>query len=151
MREENKNEGRTYLVYDKETDELVAYFTLKAGLVLKTAEISEGYVEPISSNKTFDAISGIELAYFGINAKYKEKHSAKQHYGLVVFADFIYLLAKEAAKLIGAPIIYGFSVDDGTLLEHYKTNYGFNKVKEIPHLYRWGLTCFRFRRGSSPF
>ena len=127
IKEENSNFARTYLVYDKFTDELAAFFTLKAGMVLRTDEIDPDYVIPRDLGDSFESCPGIELAYLGVNASYKKNHPDIQ-YGVMIFTEFIYVIAKQVASLIGAHIIYGFSVDNNRLLSHYIEKYGFSRL-----------------------
>lgn len=64
--DENENYARTYLVKDKDTDEIVCYFSLRTGLI--TMQISN------SSMGQFDAIPAIELSNFAINENYRKEH-----------------------------------------------------------------------------
>ena len=69
------NENRTYIVRDNKTDELVGYFSLKAGLfsiMEKTSLTLDG------KTVEFETLPGIELAEFAINHKYISAHPRKK-------------------------------------------------------------------------
>ena len=61
--DERNDLARTYLVKDKRTKELAAYFSLRSGLF--TIEISEDY---------FYTIPSIELSNFAVNDNYRINH-----------------------------------------------------------------------------
>lgn len=130
VRDENENRARTYLIYDIETKELAGYFTLKAGLILHNDEVDKEYVKPRDLGDSFESLSAIELAYFAVNSTYVENHPISSHYGTLFFSEFIYVLAKMASEIIGASILYGFSVNEDKLLKHYLTEYGFDRLSE---------------------
>ena len=130
IRDENENRARTYLIYDIETQELAGYFTLKAGLILRNDEIDKEYVKPKDLGESFEALSAIELAYFAVNSAYVKAHPITGHYGTLFLSEFIYVLAKKAAGIIGASVLYGFSVDEDILLNHYLTEYRFDRLSK---------------------
>lgn len=81
--EENNSLARTYLVLDKETKELVAYFTLKAGLMSQN-DFS------IEKPSCFDSIPGVEISNFAVNYNYKLAHNEYEGLGKIVFLLFYY-------------------------------------------------------------
>ena len=62
LQDELSNIARTYIIRNKDTMQIVAYFSLRTGLIT----ISRGFM------KGFDATTGIELANFAVNDNYKE-------------------------------------------------------------------------------
>ena len=60
--DEESGAARTYLVKDKITHEIVAYYSLKSGLF--TVDAGEGY---------FYSISAVELSNFAVNSSYRKK------------------------------------------------------------------------------
>lgn len=117
--EEDAGIMRTYIIRDKVTDELVGYFSLKAGLVsFNEQETDEGSV--------FDTLPGAELANFAVNYSYVEKYSAKG-IGLIVFKDFIREIIIKASYDIGIKIIYIFALPYKKLINTY-TDYGFRRL-----------------------
>ncbi|WP_197025179.1 hypothetical protein [Butyrivibrio proteoclasticus] len=124
--DEEHNAQRIYLVRDIVTNELVAYFGLKAGLVTKNEHI---IIDGGKEKTVFDAMSGIELAEFAINDSYIEKYPYHKGCGLIIFNDFIIPIVKGIQDVIGCEILYGFSVDkDGKLLNRYLTKYHFQRL-----------------------
>ncbi len=124
--DENTGAQRIYLVRDLKTDELVAYFGLKTGL------ISTNEREVVIDGKrhvVFDTVSGIELAEFAINQNYVESHPDYKGCGLIIFNDFIVPICEKVQELAGCEILYGFSVDtEGKLLSRYLSEYGFERL-----------------------
>lgn len=103
---------RTYLVKDKDTKELVGYFSLKAGMVT--------YNESLFGN-TFDSMPGIELANFAVNEVYKKKHidEIQESIGVSIFINFILPIIKEVSNQVGVKIIYVFSLPSENLIKFY--------------------------------
>ena len=76
--DEKDGSARTYLVKDRFTHEIVAYFSLKTGLFTIDA-----------GNDFFYSISGIELANFAVNSSYRKNHPDAKNLGSTVFAEFV--------------------------------------------------------------
>ena len=112
--EENMHIARTYLVKDKDTHEIVAYFSLKAGMIAANERKSFFRSE-------FDSVPGIELANFAVNGLYKEAHEEYEGIGKIIFLDFILPIVKKAAKYIGIKYIYIFALPYDHLINYYKT------------------------------
>ena len=119
--DESANKMRTYLVRDKYSNEIAAYFSLKAGLM--SIENSDD-----EHDDFLDTLSGIELANFAVNSNYIHKHPHLKGLGFVVFADFILPIVEMTSNLIGARILYLFALPYDTLLTHYKEKYGFMRL-----------------------
>ena len=110
---------RTYVVREQETDEFVAYFSLKAGLV-STEE------HKLSDQETiFDTLPGVELAFFAVNEQYAK---GRRGIGAMVFEDFVEPIVREASKQIGIYLIYIFALPEKALIENYHRNYGFMRL-----------------------
>ena len=107
-KEEKCNFARTYLVRNSATNEIVAYFTLKTGLITrKTRRIC------------FDNITGIELANFAVNDAYRMYNDVIPQIGKYIFITFIYPLTKEITTLIGAQCLYVFALPQKRLISYY--------------------------------
>lgn len=104
---------RTYLVKDKETKELVGYFSLKAGMVT--------YNESILGN-AFDSMPGIEIANFAVNEFYKKNHAEEiqESIGVTIFVNFILPIIEEVSSQIGIKIIYVFALPSENLIKFYQ-------------------------------
>ena len=120
--EEHSGTMRTYLVRDKDTEELAGYFSLKAGL-MTVGETQDG------STVEFDTAPGVELANFAINGIYRQAHESAKGCGTNVFSDLIMKVVHRAASIIGVSVIYLFSLPDDKVIENYR-QYGFERLTE---------------------
>lgn len=111
--------SRTYLIKDIRTGQIVAYFTLRSGLIT----VSRGFL------KGFDAYTGIELANFAVNEAYKKADEKTSHLGSYVFYQFILPLTQSITEYIGAAYLYIFSLPNDKLMAHYETM-GFSHTSE---------------------
>ncbi len=115
--DEKDGSARTYLVKDKFTHELAAYFSLKTGLF--TIDAGNGY---------FYSISAVELSNFAVNFSYRQNHPNAKNLGSVVFADFVLPLVKYIRTFVGIQAIYIYALPHDKLIEHYKVM-GFNRFE----------------------
>ena len=120
---------RTYLVRDIETDELVGYFSLKAGMVSLNEHEDKDEVTGETVN-LFDTVPGIELANFAVNGDYIDRHSSRTGIGLLIFREFIQFIVNEASKIIGAGILYIFALPEEKLIRNYAAKYQFLRLDE---------------------
>jgi len=114
--DEKDGSARTYLVKDKFSHEVVAYFSLKTGLF--TIDAEGGY---------FYSISAIELANFAVNSSYRKNHPDAKNLGSTVFVEFVLPLIRYVKTLVGIQAIYIYALPEDRLIEHYKTM-GFNRL-----------------------
>lgn len=124
---------RTYIVKDKNTGELVGYFSLKAGMVSD----KDGYHKIKINGREeemagFNALPGIELVYFAVNGAYSEAHAEYKGLGMVIFYYFICPIIKQVSELIGVHFIFLYSLNQSSLIEYYKTLkfYRLGSIKE---------------------
>ncbi len=108
---EDANLDRSYLVRVKATDELVAYFSLRAGFVALDSKYGNA--------ESFDSIPGVEISNFAINKQYRLKHPKTKGIGKVIFENIIRPIIKETAELIGVRIIYIFALPEEKLISYY--------------------------------
>ena len=127
LNDEKSGIARTYLVKTIDNKEIVAYFTLRTGLIT----ISRGFL------KGFDATTGIELANFAVNDAFRETNECVPSLGTYVFNQFILPLVKEISNYVGASMLYIFSLPEDKLMSHYETM-GFAKpsVRIEKYIYR---------------
>ena len=118
--DERSHLSRTYLVRAKDTDEIVGYFSLRAGLFT----IDDGTDNPIN----FDAVPAIELANFAVNSAYRVKHPEVLGIGTTIFRSFILPVARTAAELIGVQALYIYALPEDELIGHYST-FGFSRLE----------------------
>lgn len=112
---------RTYVVRDIRSLELVAYFSLKAGLIsLNEVQTKDGAV--------FDTLPGVELANFAVNNTYIHRHPNLKGVGTVIFDKFILPIVTDTAERIGIKLIYIFALPFEQLLRRYQ-QYGFQRLE----------------------
>lgn len=113
LEEEKADEMRTYLVRDKISNEIIGYFSLKAGMV--SINEQRGFVK-----NEFDCVPGIELANFAVNDLYKEAHEI-QGLGTLIFSYFIIPIVQKVAKQIGIKMLYIFALPYPHLIHYYES------------------------------
>lgn len=117
--EENENKNKTYLVRDKISKELVAYFSLKAGLF----SMENGFLW----RKSITAIPGIELSNFAANDNYKDLHNDISGIGSIILSDFIFTIIKEIKEKIAVNSLYIFALPEDSLIRYYE-KIGFTRL-----------------------
>lgn len=108
LNDEEEGSARTYLIKDKEDGSVVAYFSLRTGLMTQRNGLFH-----------FDTITGIELANFAVNDAYRDAHDVMPALGCYVFDSFVYPLVCDISSYVGAAILYIFSLPEKKLMEHY--------------------------------
>jgi hypothetical protein len=116
--DERNDLARTYLVKDKRTKELAAYFSLRSGLF--TIEISEDY---------FYTIPSIELSNFAVNDNYRINHPEILEIGKTVFLHFILPYVDFMKSIVGVKALYIYALPEDRLIEHYK-KFGFQRLSK---------------------
>ena len=123
---------RTYLVRDIDTDELVGYFSLKAGLASineSVTEVADEETGRIYFQREFDTVPGVELANFAVNSKYVEKYPYHKGLGRSIFNNFVIPVIKNVEKSVGVTMVYIYALPYERLIERYKA-YGFRRLPE---------------------
>ena len=126
--DEENHAMRTYLVRDYTTDELVGYFSIKSGMVsLNEREIldEEGNIQI-----TFDTLPGMEIANFAINETYLKSHPEWKGIGIMIFNNFIRVLANQVAAISGTMVLYIFALPFESLIERYRKVYSFLRLEK---------------------
>ena len=119
--EESDRSNRTYLVRDKETNEIAAYFSLHTGsFTLKDTEQSDEDAEKYT-------VPSVELSNFAVNSAYRERHPEIKGIGEQVFRRFIIPTVNYGAELFGIQAIHIYALPQDELLEHYST-FGFSRL-----------------------
>ena len=128
--EEENNYMRTYLVRDNATNELVCFFSLKAGLISLNEMVENEKV-------SFDTLPGIELANFAVNSSYIRQHPESKGVGLLVYYDFILPIIRKVSEEVGVRIVYIFALPLTSLINRYQ-DYGFRRLpsKQEEQLHR---------------
>ena len=120
--EEDASTMRTYLVRSCETDELVGYFSLKAGLISGNEQERDGHIE-------FDTLPGVELANFAVNSAYIDAHPDYKGIGAIIFSEFVIPIIERISKDIGVRVVYIFALPFEKLISRYEA-YGFKRLDE---------------------
>lgn len=110
LAEEKEGTSRTYLIKEKISKQIVAYFTLRTGLITVRASFF-----------SFDNYTGIELSNFAVNDAYRDHNDALPQLGSYIFQAFILPLVREINKYIGATFLYIFALPQNRLMNHYRT------------------------------
>ena len=131
--DEKAREMRTYLVRFDMTDEIVGYFSLKAGLV----SLNEEEVEVIDTEtgekhieREFDTAPGVELANFAVNSAFIQSYPYLKGLGRLIFTDFIMPKVYEVSDLVGTSVLYIFALPYDRLIQRYE-EYGFHRLSKV--------------------
>ena len=127
--DEQEDIMRTYLVRDMQSDELVGYFSIKAGMFsVNEHEIVD---EDTKEKRTvFDTLPGIEIANFAVNAGYQANHPSVKGVGVVIFLDFIRPIASQIGEVLGVRYLYIFALPYDSLIERYQKSYRFVRLSD---------------------
>lgn len=129
--EESANRMRTFIVKDVSTEEIIGYFSLKAGM------LSRDVPENVSIDEEFYTLPGIELANFAVNGAYKKNHPEARGLGTLLFRGYILPIVQSVSKFIGVYALYIFALPNPSLIDHYNKEFGFNRLpaEEELHLH----------------
>ena len=114
---------RSYLVWMKETDELVAFFSLRAGFVARN--------NMYEHEDSFDSLPGIEISNFAINKAFREKYPTTKGIDKVIFESIIKPIIKQASEIVGIRMIYIFALPIEKLIGYYNDKLEFSRLHEI--------------------
>ena len=116
LRDEKGRDARTYLVRDAVTDEIAAYFSLRACLVPVPIDNTDVYTIP-----------AVELSNFARNKDYRATGRSIGKIGAYVFLHFVLPLVRQASSLIGARLICLYALPVTRLIRYYET-LGFRRL-----------------------
>lgn len=134
---------RIYLVKDKNTSDIVAYFGLKAGMIaanmqeaFSVKEQQEIFLE--EGVKVFpEILPGIEISHFAVNDAYRKQISkgnvSVKGLGKYIYPEYIYPLIMDVGKKIGVHMVYLYAAGDEKLIHYYKETFGFQEMDESDH------------------
>lgn len=138
--EDINNEVRIYLVKDTRTDDIVAYFGLKAGMVSnsKTDMLSVEEQQELFHNEGVkwlpEVLPGIEISHFAVNDNYRRKasHTGRSVKGLgaFIYPEFIYPIIEEVSNRIGVNMVYLYAAGDDKLVSYYEKVFDFQSLQE---------------------
>lgn len=117
IKDEKNGYNRTYLIKDKKSNKLVAYFSLRNGLFT------------LGNRRNRITIPSIELSNFAVNSCYREKHPETKYLGQVVFDEFIMPTVRRISDFTAINALYIYALPEDRLINHYKT-LGFNRLEK---------------------
>lgn len=126
--EEYSGGNRTYLVRDKETDEIAAYFSLRTGSFTLKDPAQGG------DDASKYTVPSVELSNFAVNSAYRARHPEIRRLGELVFRRFIIPTVKYGAELFGIQALHIYALPEDELLEHYGT-FGFSRLPQEMEAY----------------
>lgn len=118
--DEENHLNSTYLVKDKNTHEIVGYFSLKTGLFT---------VESANIEEYFDTIPSVELSNFAVNALYRANHPEVKQIGEIIFRSFILPTVKHIQNFVAVKALYIYALPEDKLISHYQT-LGFSRLDD---------------------
>ena len=104
---------RTYILTYKSTNECVAYFSLKSGLISIKNEDS-------TDMDDFDTLPGIEIANFAINDTFREKNKIDFKLAGLILQKYILPIARKVSEQVGVYLLYIFSLPIDKVMDNYK-------------------------------
>ena len=116
LRDEAERDARTYLVRDAVTNEVAAYFSLRACLVPIPIDDTDIYTIP-----------AVELSNFARNKNYRPEGRRIGKIGGYVFLHFVLPLVRHASSLIGARLVCLYALPVARLVRYYET-LGFRRL-----------------------
>ena len=116
LADEADGDARTYLVRDVVTNELAAYFSLRACLVPVPIDGTDIYTIP-----------AIELSNFARNKAYRSTGKRIEKIGGYVFVRFVQPLVRHVSSLIGARLLCLYALPVSRLIRYYET-LGFRRL-----------------------
>ena len=135
--EDADNETKVYVIKTYFTNEIVAYFSLKCGLITLDREsrnfLKEERAKESGIKLVPDTIPCVEIAQYAVNDNYKKAHGKNgqplKGLGEALYPDFIYPIIKKASSIIGFKTIYLYAAGDKHLTDYYERVFGFEKVE----------------------
>lgn len=128
---------RAYVVKSYFSDEIIAYFAIRAGMVSVDSEnrnTKREYAALQEGTKLVpETISGIEISHFAVNDAYREKHSNNgilpKGLGKYIYPEFIYPIIQKISSLLGVRILYLYAAGDEKLKKYYESVFGFSRLE----------------------
>lgn len=124
---------KAYVVKTYFTNEIVAYFALKAGMISVDSNQRDYKREEEAKKEGIklvpDTIPGIEISHFAVNDSYRERHSKRGHLikglGKYIYPEFIYPIISNIKSKLGISILYLYAAGDKVLRKYYRDVFGF--------------------------
>ncbi len=113
--------NKTFLVREKGSKNLVAFFCLKAATL------------PYNDKDEIFLIPAVELTHFAVDERYKDifDKTSDIKTGEVIFWNFIIPYINEARHYIAIKDLYIFAINNPKLINYYKDRLGFHEIEKI--------------------
>ena len=116
-----ENLNKIYLVRNKSTGQLAAWFGLKSATL------------PYNDRDNTFLIPAVELTHFAVDERYHIKDSDLINFktGEYIFRKFILPIVTRVSKEIGCKNLYIFAINTPKLIQYYTKRLGFKEMKNI--------------------
>ena len=114
--------NKTFLVREKGSDNLVAFYSLKAATL------------PYNDKESSFLIPAIELTHFAVDARYKtidSQDSLSVKTGEFIFWNLILPVVKYVSEKVACKDLFVFSINTPKLISYYKNRLGFQEIENI--------------------
>lgn len=138
--EDLNNEVRIYLIKDRDSLEVAAYFGLKAGMVanskaeMLSVEEQQEILKEEGVKWLLEVLPGIEISHFAVNDNYRRSAGVNgkpvKGLGAFFYPEFIYPIIEEVAERIGVKMIYLYAAGDEKLVSYYESVFDFQCLQE---------------------
>lgn len=128
---------KAYVVKTYFTNEIVAYFALRAGMISVDSNQRdyrrEAEAKSEGTKLVPDTIPGIEISHFAVNDSYRERHSKGgsliKGLGKYIYPEFIYPIISNIKSKLGVNILYLYAAGDKVLRCYYRDVFGFSELE----------------------
>lgn len=114
--------NKTFLVREKGSDNLVAFYSLKAATL------------PYNDKESSFLIPAIELTHFAVDERYKtinSQDSLSVKTGEFIFWNLILPVVKYVSEKVACKDLFVFSINTPKLISYYKNRLGFQEIENI--------------------
>ena len=111
--------NKTFLVRETGSDNLVAFYSLKAATL------------PYNDKESSFLIPAIELTHFAVDERYKGRGSVSLRTGEFIFWNHIVPCVKNTQKFLALQDLFVFSINTPKLIDYYKNRLGFHEIENI--------------------
>lgn len=133
---------KAYVIKTYFSNEIVAYFAIRAGMVSVNSEHRDTQREVAAMQEGTklvpETISGIEISHFAVNDAYREKHSQNgkllKGLGRYIYPEFIYPIVNNIKQKLGVRILYLYAAGDEPLKKYYRDVFGFSRLEKDTEL-----------------
>ena len=146
--EDKERKTAVYLI--KYEGEIVCYFALRCGMLLRNGKKKSGEMtEPeldqnhICVNATVPAM---EIAHFCMNERWTQKYEVAKGIGSIIFYRYILPLIYQSGRYAGCKYVYLYAADeteDETLVKYYESLF-FKKISDVDYYHvfpRYDMRC----------